>query len=414
VQGPVEPRWWRRRRDLALTAAREAMSRAAAALVHLDGTQRSAAAHLDFIAGVDRGPTAARLQAQWQPVSAAADEAVARYLESVTRWDVQEDLELEQASDAAAAFTWHAGSMAEADHRIEEWAQRSHDDFVRVTRTLGELQAQRRVAEQLLTRVHDELRAAESEGLRARRPQELLAGALERFEVVEQGPERHSVPVLLHACEEAAGMAAQAREELRRIPEERAWVQQRRLSLRTRLSALEWRAQQGSEDVLRTLRREFVLACSEDLDDTAAAAGQALDRVRRALDETAAAAADDQQRWEDARGHLERARDSLDEAQALLDEPAARLALLRGVAGDPDAAAAHARFVLRDARQLLMSGAFEARQGRTLDSLAERLERVQDLRDRPHPDWLTYAHTLDAIVDGARGLVVDIRASRAR
>ena len=61
-----------------------------------------------------------------------------------------------------------------------------------------------------------------------------------------------------------------------------------------------------------------------------------------------------------------------------------------------------------------MAGEVDPRQARALDALAARLDEVDELLDRPHPDWLTYAHSLDAIVDGARGLVVDIRASRAR
>lgn len=414
MPAPPEPRWWRRRRDLALHAAREAKGQAAVALVHLDGAQRSAASHLDFIAGVDGGATAQRLRREWAPVSAEADAAIGAYLESAGRWDVTQDLELEDASAAAAAFAHHEGAMAQALARIEQWSQRSTDDFVRVTRTLEQLTTERARTEQALADAHARLQAAEAEGWRAWRGRELLEQALERFRVVELGPAAHGMPEVMQACEQVARLAAEAGAELDGLPELRDRVKHRTLSLQTRLSAFEWRARQGSGEVLRTLRREYVLSCSVDLDDNEQQAAAALDRVREALARAAAAATPDAQRWHVALTHLEQAREALDEAQEHLDEPRARLALLRQVSADPRESAAAARFAVRDARRLLMAGPYDDRQARALDALAARLDRVDELLQRPHPDWLAYAHTLDAIIDGARGLVVDVRASRAR
>ena len=414
MPAPPEPRWWRRRRDLALLAAREAKGKAAVALVDLDGAQRSAASHLDFIAGVDGGTTAQRLRREWAPVSAQADAAIAAYLESTGRFDVTDDLELEDASAAAAAFTQHTAAMSRALARIEQWSQRSSDDFVRVTRTLEQLTTQRARTEQALADAHARLQAAEADGWRAWRGRELLEQALERFRVVERGPAAHGMPEVMSACEQVALLAAEARAELDGLPELRDRVKHRTLSLQTRLSALEWRARQGNDDVLRTLRRDYVLSCSVDLDDNEQQARAALERVREALARAAAAAAPDVQRWHVALDHLEQAREALDEAQQHVDEPRQRLALLREVSADPRKSTAAARFAVRDARQLLMAGPYDDRQARALDALAARLDRVEELLDRPHPDWLEYAHTLDAIIDGARGLVVDVRASRAR
>lgn len=414
MPAPPEPRWWRRRRDLALHAAREAKGRAAVALVHLDGAQRSAASHLDFIAGVDGGATAQRLRREWAPVSAEADAAIAAYLESAGRWDVTADLELEDAAAAAAAFAHHEAAMSQALARIEQWSHRSTEDFVQVTRTLEQLTAQRARAEQALADAHARLQAAEAGGWRAWRGRELLEQGLDRFRVVERGPAAHGMPEVMAACEQVAQLAAEAGVELDGLPELRDRVRHRTLSLQTRLSALEWRAQQGSDDVLRTLRREYVLSCSVDLDDSAQQTGAALERVRAAMARAAAAAAPDVQRWHVALDHLEQAREALDQAQQHVDEPRERLALLREVSADPRRSAAAARFAVRDARQLLMAGSYEDRQARALDALAARLDRADELLDRPHPDWLEYAHTLDAIIDGARGLVVDVRASRAR
>lgn len=414
MTGTPEPRWWRRHRDLALDDARSAAGAAAAALVRLDGDQRSAASHLAFVTGADDGGTAARLRTQWAAVSAAADAAIAAYLDATSQWDVAEDLPLESAAAAAPAFRARAEQMERAIARIEQWAQSSAEDFVRLNKTLAQL-AERRVATELaLADMHAALLAVEAEGWFAPGPRALLAHALERFRVVEAGTGRHGIAGVLRACEDAVALADQASTALRALPELRTRVERRTLSLRTRSSALAWRVEQGDDEVLRTLRREFVRACSQDLDDGAARARTALGQASAALDRAGAAAAPQAQRWDDALEHLERARQALDETKDHVEEPHRRLALLRSVATDPRGASAAARFAVRDARNLLMSGAVEPRHGRTLDGLAARLEGVDALLDRPHPDWLTYAHTLDAIVDAAHGLVVEIRASRAR
>lgn len=409
-----EPRWWRRHRDLALDDARSAAAAAAAALVRLDGDQRSAASHLAFVTGADDSGTAARLRTQWAAVSAAADVAIAAYLEASSQWDVAEDLPLESASAAAPAFRARAQEMERAIAGIEHWAQSSADDFVRLNKTLAQITERRGATEVVLADTHAALMAVEAQGWFAPGPRALLAQALDRFRVVEAGTGRHGIAGVLRACEDVVALADQAGTALRSLPELKTRVERRTLSLQTRHSALAWRVEQGDDEVLRTLRREFVRACSQDLDDGAARARSALGRASASLDQAAAAAAPQAQRWDDALDRLERARQALDETKDQVEEPHRRLALLRSVATDPRGASAAARFAVRDARQLLMAGPIEPRHGRTLDGLAARLEGVDALLDRPHPDWLTYAHTLDAIVDAGHGLVVEIRASRAR
>jgi len=59
-----------------------------------------------------------------------------------------------------------------------------------------------------------------------------------------------------------------------------------------------------------------------------------------------------------------------------------------------------------------MAGPVDGRHASLLDALAARLEDAEMMLARTHPDWLDYAHTLDAVADEARGLVGDIRTSR--
>jgi hypothetical protein len=413
VSGAPEPRWWRRRRDLAWNAALQAQAEAAVALVHLDTAQRSAASHLEFIAGVDAGPTAARLRAAWRPVDEVTDSAIRDYLSTDASFDLVHDPELEHADAAAAAYASSTAAMTAAAAQIDAFTERFHADFVRVTSTLESLAARRRTTEQALEQASAAIEGAEAQGLRCHRPRALLVQALERFRVVEQGPASAGMSAVLQACQDAVALAAEVTAAVQALPALRERVRRRTLSLATRSQALAWRVTQGDEQVMSALRRDFVLGCSEDLEGSGDRARAALHRAEQATADAAAAA--DERRWEDALGELARVAEELDEAQRHAEEPRARLRLLRAVAADPRAAAGRARFALRDARHLLMAGPVDPRHGRTLDQLAARLEQAEDLlRDRPHPDWLHYAHLLDAIVDGARGLVVDIRASRVR
>ena len=306
MSGQPEPRWWRRQRDLALTKARDCKGRAAVALLELDTEQRSAFSHLEFIAGVGDGDTGVRLRAAWTPVSQGADDAIRAYLEATAHWDVDTDLELEEAAAAAVAFAGHADAMRATLKQIADYSTRFTDDFVRVTQTLEQLATQRAKTEQALEAAHEALERAEAGGLRARRGRELLLHGLERFAVVEQGPARHGLPAVLRACQGAFADAAAATAAVRDLPRLRDQVRTRTSSLRTRRSALQWRSEQGSDEVMRALRRDFVEGCSKDLEGSQARATESLDRADEEQTQATEAGSDAEQRWEDALAALGR------------------------------------------------------------------------------------------------------------
>ena len=408
------PRWWRRRRDLALAAARDAQARAALALLELDTAQRSAFSHLDFLANVDAGPIARRIRLAWAPVSAAADSAIHGYLDALERWDVTTDLELEAASAATAGFAAHGAAMQSVSADIAGFSERFTPDFVNVTRTLEQLVPRRRAAEDAVQQAWSALGRAEAEGLLARRARGLLDRALQHLEVVEAGPVVHGMDTVLRACGDAAAAAHEAAHDVEKVPERRQRVRNSTISLQTRLAAVQWRAGRDSEQVLRSLRRGYVEGCWADLEDGPQRAATALDAARHELDAAGRAASDAEQRWDDALAGLARTRATLDEAEEHVDGPGDRLALLEAVARDPHAVHSRARFAVRDTQKLLMAGPVDGQHAATLDALAGRLDTTLQLLERRHPDWLAYAHSLDAIVDEARGLVLDIRASRAR
>ena len=414
MAGSPAPRWWRRRRDLALAAARTAQARAAIALLTLDDAQRSAFSHLDFLANVDAGPIAVRIRTAWAPVTAAADGAIHAYLDALAHWDVTSDLELEQASAAAPAFEAHAAVMNAVTADIAAFSERFTPDFVSVTRTLEDLVPRRRAAERAVQEASTALAAAQEQGLQARRARELLDRAVGHLQVVQAGPVEHSMERVLRACGDTVAAAHDVLHDIEQQPGLRRRVLTSVASLRTRLAAVEWRAERGSAEVLRLLRMGYVEGCWLDVEDGARRAAAALDLARREVDAAVTAGSDAEQRWDDALAAVSRTRAALGDAEEHVDAPRDRLALLQTVSADPSAVHARARFAVRDAQKLLMAGSVDARHAFLLDALAARLDDAETMLDRPHPHWLDYAHTLDAIVDEARGLVVDIRASRVR
>ena len=407
------PRWWRRRRDLALAAAREAQGRAAVALLQLDTAQRSAFSHLDFLAGADAGPVGRRLRLAWSPVSAAADAAVGAYLGALERQDVTSDLEIETATAAAAAFTAHQGAMQTALAQIEAFSERFTSDFVHVTSNLEQLAGDRRAAEQALAVARTALADAAGAGLLTHGADALLTAAERHLQAAVAGPGGAGLAVSRQHCADAVAAAHQVEHEVAQLPILRDQTRTRAGALQTRLAGLRWRAGQDAGATWHDLRREFVASGWADLEAGPERFAAALAAAERHLALADVAAAPTAQRWPDALAALAGARDALHRAAAELDAPAARLALLRGLAADPQAAYAKARFAVRDARMLLMAGPVDPRHGQVLDRLSARLDSARQPLDRPHPDWLAYAHALDAIVDDAHGLVVDVRASRA-
>lgn len=384
------------------------------ALLELDTAQRSAFSHLDFLANVDAGPIARRIRLAWAPVSAAADSAIHGYLDALERWDVTTDLELEQASAAAAGFAAHGAAMQAVSADIVAFSERFTPDFVNVTRTLEQLVPRRRAAEDAVQQAWSALGQAEAAGLLARRARGLLDRALQHLQVVQAGPVVHGMDTVLRSCGNAVAAAHEAAYDVEKLPERRQRVRHSTVALRTRLDAVQWRAGRDSEQVLRSLRRGYVEGCWADLEDGPQRAAEALDTARREHEAAGRAASDDEQRWDDALAGLARTRAALDEAEAHVNGPGDRLALLEAVVREPKAVHARARFAVRDTQKLLMGGPVDSQHAAALDALAGRLDTALQLLERRHPDWLAYAQSLDAIIDEARGLVLDIRASRAR
>ncbi len=383
------------------------------ALLHLDSEQRSAFSHLDFLASVDAGAIGRRIRQAWAPVSAATDAVIHGYLDALEQWDVTTDLEFEQASAATAAFDAHVAAMRSADADIAAFSERFTSDFVHVTSTLKALAPRRRAAEQAVEQASAALVRAEQAGMLASRARVRLEQAVQHLLVVQAGPVVHGMDTVLRACGDAVAAAHEAAHDLEQLPQLRQRVQHSVTSSRTRLAAVEWRAEQGSGQVLRALRQDYVEGCWQDLDGEERDGAAALATARQRLAAAVSAATDEQQRWHDALSALTEVRAALDEADAHIGAPRDRLELLESVAADPAAIQARARFAVRDAQKLLMSGRVDGHHARALDALAGRLESAPRLLDRLHPDWLSYAHTMDAIVDEAHGLVADIRASRA-
>ena len=111
---PAAERWWRRGRDQAQVAAREAAGRAAQALIDLDREQTAAAEGVQMLTSVDTGPAARQVAAAWEPVREQANHAVAAYMAAVSAGDLDSDPEEAVARHAAQALHGSAEQLAHA------------------------------------------------------------------------------------------------------------------------------------------------------------------------------------------------------------------------------------------------------------------------------------------------------------
>ena len=181
-------------------------------------------------------------------------------------------------------------------------------------------------------------------------------------------------------------------------------------SVDTRRSGIMTRAERMPGE-LSTLRREFSLECSLDLQDNQEVFSRFL------------AAADG--RLAQARSHLsdapdlaiseaEAARDELDGAEQAVDAVAERLRGLREVRADPGALEQRVRFRLRDAQHFAVDNALVDEWGSVLDAQADRIVRSRSALDRVHPDYWTYSTELTAIERRIVEIVERMRGQVAR
>ena len=220
------------------------------------------------------------------------------------------------------------------------------------------------------------------------------------------------VPETLRRAQQAKQAADDARWAAATAGERTTALRRRLVSLHSRVEAVAYRASLLEPELSR-LRRGYVESSWLDVETALAAARPLLVSVP--------------ERLRNAEGLLEagertRAAElvrvtvaDLDRLDAAVDAVPERRRALDALSADPAAAIAHARFAVRDAQRLALSGPGpEPGWVTRLDALVARLEATAHSVAEPgRRDWWAFERDLRVVETAAADVVEDIRAARA-
>jgi hypothetical protein len=240
--------------------------------------------------------------------------------------------------------------------------------------------------------------------------------ALAKARVAGRAVESWTIEQGVPSLEEAARLVASFCQEVRELTADfRVQVRRarsRRVTIRTRLEAIDTRSETVEND-LRTLRREFSAPNFRDLEDDEKA------RTSRRAELTPLLAAFEEavrsESWAVAVPALTELDSALDALDSLVDAPRTRLREVRSFKADPEAAIGQARFAVRDAQQMVVrtAGVHLAPFGLRLDRLAGRLDALPLLLEAVHPDYLRCLQEIDDVKQEVKDVVAEVRRSRS-
>ncbi|WP_354640111.1 hypothetical protein [Kitasatospora camelliae] len=402
--------WWRRT-DSVRAEARAARDAAQEAFYELDTAQRDARLAVETVRSAGDAEAARRVAADFEQLVAAVDRTTLDYLAALDAEDLdaaeldpgrgwQAKQKLEQAKRDLDA---RRGELAAFAQRMQPVLDHAEAQLIRVTPAVEQ-------AKRALLGATTALEAARSSGLKADDLAARLAELAPELTRLNQGVAQHGVPGTLQRAEEVSRRAHTLREEAERLPERAAEIDRRVGSLRTRIDALENRS--GTLDpVLSELRRRFSLVCWQDLQQVPAQTAEAVRTARGKLAE--AVTARDGQRWADATAAIGTVRALLDTADGSVTAVHDRLRQLNEVEHDPHREVERARFALRDAQRLAMSGRQtpDPRHAGPLDAAVGRLDRAVASLEAAgrHPDYWHFLTELAAVRETAAQVVSMIR-----
>ena len=399
------------RQEAARDEATAAKDAAADAFVTLDAVQKNLTMLVTAFAGLDAGPAGDRLRRAYDPLHDAADQASQRWIDTLDahqRVLDDERAELRTLRAAQDAFLAAHSVLAGAERALHDFAAAHPDIETKVQAAWAEVATRTTAARQALSQAQEAVARTRATGVTSPRLDRLLAEAEQVAQPVFEGPHKHGAAQTLAACTRVVAAAADVTataHELGRTAEE---TRRRLGSTRTRLEAVAGRIE-GVEPLLSRLRRQFLLACSVDLDDVPQHARAQVDEAAQLL--AAARTHASTGRWEAAADDLRRCRERLTVAEARLTAVADRVRDLEEVAADPARVAARTRFAVRDAQRLVVAAGDKAAsvEAGILDSLVVRLEAVDARLEERRPDFWGYLQELRAIGDVAESVVRRVR-----
>ncbi|MDK1473981.1 hypothetical protein QNO07_11225 [Streptomyces sp. 549] len=405
--------WGGGRAESVRADAQAAKDAAAAAFYELDTAQRDLRISIEAITAVDSSPPGRRAVAAFAEFGRRIDEASHEYIKVVDAHDLdREGLDTAAASRALQDLNRVKGLLEQTRTDLERFGHSLGGLLEKAESQLAQLApAVERGRQALLaaTQALDSVRAA---GLQADDLAARLAALGPELTKLNQGAGQHGVRETIRLAEEVQRKAEAIGEEARRLPERAAEIDRRLASLRTRAQALSTRAGKV-EPVLSELRRRFSAACWQDLQHVPRQAQQAADEAEAKVRQ--AQQARDAQRWADATALLSSVRALLNTADDAVAAAGERLQRLNEVAFNHEQETERARFALRDAQRLAMTGRStpDPRHAGPLDNAVERLDRALAALEAGgrHPDYWQFLTEVDAIKETVAHVVSDIRQS---
>ncbi|MGW4195808.1 hypothetical protein [Streptomyces sp. NPDC005004] len=406
-------RWFGGRAESQRMEAQAAKDAAAEAFYELDTAQRDLLIAIETIGAVDDSAEARRAVDGFAALGRRIDEASHRYIEAVDAQDLdRDDLEAAVAVRARAELTAAKDELVRVRQELDRFASSLGPLLGKAETQLARLAPAVERARQELLGASNALDAVREKRLRADDLAARLATLSPELTKLNQGAGQHGAAATLERAERVRREAAAIRAEAERLPEKAAEIDRRLVSLGTRAQALTTRAGQV-EPILSELRRRFTAACWQDLQHVPEQAGENVRQAERKLAE--ARSAREAQRWADATSLLSTVRALLSTTDEAVSAAGDRLNRLNAVQKDPRAEIERARFALRDAQRLAMTGrtAPEPRHARPLDDAVARLDRaIATLDSGRHPDYWHFLTETEAVRETASRVVSQIREER--
>jgi len=404
--------WWRRG-DNQRAEAQAAKDAAAEAFYELDTAQRDLEISIETISAVDDTPEARRALAGFRALGERIDQASSAYIATVDAHDLDRD-ELDHAAAGRAVTQLNRAKddLVNVRTELERYRTSLAPLLGRAETQLAQLAPARERAKASLLAASQALDAVRATGLKADDLAARLATLGPELTKLNEGANKHGVKETVQRADRMRREAEAVKAEAERLPELAREIDQRLVSLRTRVQALGTRAE-GVAPVLSELRRGFSLACWQDLQSVPDQAAEAVRQAETALAE--ARRARTEQRWADASARLATVRTLMDDVDGAVGAAGERLRKLKEVRQDPKGEVEKTRFVIRDAQRLAMQGRAtpEPRHARPLDEAVARLDRALAALEGRHPDYWAFLTETAAVRETANRVVSNIREDRA-
>jgi hypothetical protein len=403
------------RQAAARRAAEAAKQEAADAFVALDDSQQSVTMVVDSFASLDRGAAGRLLRDELGPLTDAGNAASQEWIDALdahSRTLDHDDAEVRDLQAAQNAFHTAKQHLGEARVQLEAFGSRLADVENEIQAAWAQVSPKVAAAQQALADARRAVVDVTAAGIRSADLEAKLARAEELGKPVTEGAHKHGVAATLQYCADATAAATLTVTAATNLKAIAADTQRRFRSTKTRLDGISARLEQVPP-TLSSLRRRFSAKCSGDLDRVPDQSTAAVEAAQRLL--TSARAHASTGWWEAAAGDLEQCRQHLVVAEAGVNAVVQRLRDLDAVSSSPAEEKSRARFVVRDAQTLVVQAGSTVphNEVRILDSLAARLQVVDEMLEGTQPDFWGYLVELRAIADVASAVVRRTRSAIA-